>query len=245
MRIHRTGAPISLAAASALVLIAACSSDSTGPTPPPDVVQLSAAQVNSLDSSVTVAAINNPTNPDLRSLLDSTLDVLAAGVQAKTLDVSTDLTTLPLKFVGIHRAYTIPTGGSFSTWTVVGFDDPSHLTTLIDVGGFAQGGPTPPSSVSGAVAAGGSARFIQLADGGAVTEWFDTAGPLSFVSDSTTPGGPCPGFNPIPRVTCTTEIMHVQFDIQASGSSDGTQGTRHATLATTVDVPTMRLDYTP
>ena len=236
----------SLAALAALALLAACGSDSTGPTLPPDVVQLTAGQVTSLDSAVQVAVTANPNDPDLRTLLDSALDVLAAGVQARQIAVNTDLTTSPLKFVGIHRAYTIAGGGSFSTWTVIGFDVPSHVSTLIDLGGFAAGGATPPNSASGDIggAGVGNARFFQLGSQGALTDWIVSSGTESFVSDSTTTGGACPGFKPIAHVTCTSETMHVHFDVQAAGSTDGTAGARHASVTTDVDVPTMRLDYT-
>lgn len=236
-----------LAVGAAVTMLVACSADVTAPVTPPGVIQLTAAQVHSLDSSVNVAATNNPGNEDVRTLLDSALDVLAAGVQAKQIDVNTDVTAAPLTFVGIHRAYTNPSGGSFSTWTVVGFDDPAHLSTLIDLGGYAVGAATAPNSASGDIGGSGvgNARFFQLAPGGAVTDWIVSSGSESFVSDSITPGGPCPGFQPAANVTCTTETLHVHFDVQAAGSTDGAAGARHATAATDVDVPTMRLDYKP
>jgi len=228
----------------ALSLAAACGSDITGPTQQGDVVALSAAQVNSLDSAVTVAVNTNPGNSDMRTLLDSALTVLGAGVQARQIDINTDVTTAPLLFVGIHRTFTHASGGSFSTWTVVGFDDPSHVSTLMDLGGFAQAGSTPPNSVSGPIGGTvGNARFFQIAPGGATTNWIVSSGTESFVSDSVTVGGACPGFKPIANVTCTTETMHVHFDLHAAGSTDGNAGARHASALTDVDVPTMRLDY--
>lgn len=242
---HRSARSSRLTTIAALTLLAACASDVTGPTGPSGVVQLTAAQVNSLDSAVNVAADNNPGNEDVRTLADSALDVLAAGVQARRIDINTDVTTAPLMFVGIHRAYTIAGSVPFSTWTVVGFDDPSHVSTLIDLGGYAPGGSTPPNAASGAIGGSGvgNARFFHLASGGAVTDWIVSSGNESFVSDSITPGGPCPGFKPIAHVSCTTETMHVHFDVQAAGSTDGSQGARHASALTDVDVPTMRLNY--
>jgi hypothetical protein len=234
-----------LATFAVLASVAACGSDVTGPDGPSGVVQLTAAQVHSLDSAVNVAADNNPGNEDVRTLADSALDVLAAGVQAKQIAINTDVTTAPLMFVGIHRAFTVAGAGSFSTWTVVGFDNPAHVSTLIDLGGYAAGGATPPNSASGAIGGSGvgNARFFQLGSGGALTSWIVSSGNESFVSDSTTPGGACPGFKPIAHVTCTTETMHVHFDVQAAGSTGGGAGPRHASALTDVDVPTMRLDY--
>jgi len=235
-----------LVAITALASLAACGSDNTGPTLPSDVIQLTGGQVSALDSAVKVAVGSNPSNPDLKALLDSAIDALAAGVQAKRIDVNTDLTTAPLFFVGIHRAYSIAAGGSFSTWTVVAFDDPSHVSTMIDLGGFAPGGAAPPNSASGTIGGDGvgNARFFHLAPGGAVTYWIVSSGTESFVSDSTTRGGTCPGFKPIPHVTCTVETLHLHFDVTAAGSVDGATGARHATVVSGVEVPTMRLDYT-
>jgi hypothetical protein len=228
-----------------MALLAACGSDVTSPPTPPGVVQLTASQVSSLDSAVQVAADNNPENQELRALLDSAVDVLAAGVQARRVDVNTDLTTSALMFVGIHRAYTASGGSSSSTWTVVGFDEPAHLSTLIDLGGFAQSPTAPPNSASGSIGGDGvgNARFFRLAQGGTTTDWIVSSGTESFVADSTTPGDACPGFAPTPHVTCTTETLHVDFDLVAAGSTDGTEGARHASVATDVDIPTMRLDY--
>ena len=228
------------AACACMALLAACGSDVTSPVTPPGVVQLTASQVSSLDSAVQVAADNNPENQELRALLDSAVDV-----RARRVDVSTDLTTSPLMFVGIHRAYTMSGGSSSSTWTVVGFDEPAHLSTLIDLGGFAQSPTAPPNSASGPIGGDGvgNARFFRLAQGGATTDWIVSTGTESFVADSTTPGDACPGFAPTPHVTCTTETLHVHFDLVAAGSTDGTEGARHASVAADVDIPTMRLDY--
>lgn len=74
-----------------------------------------------------------------------------------------------------------------------------------------------------------------------LTAWIVDSGTERFVSDST-PGSACPGFTPIPNVTCTVETMHVRFDVSAAGGTNGA-GARHATVTTDVDVPTMRLNY--
>jgi hypothetical protein len=225
------------------LLAAACGHDSTSPSVPSDVVTLTSAQLHALDSAVQTGVTSNPGNTDLKILLDSAVEALTVGVQAKRLDVSTDLTSAPLFFVGIHRAYSIAGGTPFSTWTVLGFDDPSHVTTMIDVGGYAAGGAAPPNAASGPLAGGvGNARFFQLATGGATTEWFVNSGTASFTSDALTKGPACPGFTPTPHITCTIETLHVHFDASAASGSNGATA-RHATLATDVELPTMRLDY--
>jgi hypothetical protein len=235
------------ASVGALVAAAACGSDGTSPTDngnnnAPDNIQFTSAQVKSLDSTGQVMVAANPGNPDLKSLLDSTFTVFTAGIQAKRVDISTNLTTAPLYLVGIHRAISHATN-SFSTWTLVALDDPSHLGSLIEVSGFAQNSTsTPPVSVSGSIGTGFvNAMFLQVGNAGAVTQWHAGSGTVAFTSDA--PGAACPGFTPTPIVTCAMETMHVTFNVSATGGSGGA-GARQASVSTTVDVPTMRLTYT-
>jgi hypothetical protein len=224
---------------------AACSrSDSTGPETASDVLQLTPTQVGALDSTGQVITQANPGNSTLKALVDSTLLVLTAGVQAKRLGISTNLTTKPLYFVGVHRAVT-GVNGPFSTWTLVGIDDPTKLTSLVEVSGFAASATdAPPTSVSGTIGDGGgivNGMLLAVGTGGAVTEWRAATGTASFVSDP--PGAACPNFTPSANVTCTIETMHVHFTMNAPSGSDGA-GARQATVATDVDVPAMRLTYT-
>lgn len=230
----------------AVAALAACGGDSTSPVNTPDELLLTGDVLKSLDSSAHVVEQANPGNADLKSLVDSTLLTLSAGITAKRLDVSTDLTTVPLYFVGIHRAINESSGGAFSTWTLVGFDDPKHLTTLVEVSGFAEAGSGgAPSSVSGTIgdAAGiVNGRLFATANDGSVTEWIPTGGSASFLSDA--PAGACPGFTPTATITCGMETMHIHFSVQASNASGGA-GSRQASVTTDVPVPGMRLTYTP
>lgn len=228
------------------IVLAACSgTDNTGPSTTPDLLQLTAVQVAALDSSAQQIARANPGNADLKSLADSTLMVFTAGIQAKRVDIGTNLTTAPLYLVGIHRAVT-RTQGSFSTWTLVALDDPSRLANLIEVSGFAQSaGSSAPTSVSGTIGDGSgivNAMLLQVGAGGAVTQWRATTGTASFSSDAA--GAVCPGFTPTPLMTCALETMHVRFTASAPSGTGGA-GSRQATLTTDADVPTMRLTYTP
>jgi hypothetical protein len=224
------------------IAVAACGgSDSTGPGPVPETLQLSSAQVTSLDSSAQVILQANPGNSDLKSLVDSTLLVLTAGIQAKHIDVSTNLSTAPLYFVGIHRTVRRPFG-SYSTWTIVGFDDPSHLANLVEVSGFAQTTTADaPTSVNGTIGDGTgivNAMLLQVGAGGTVTQWRANSGNASFASDA--PGAACPGFTANATVTCSIETLHVHFTANAASGSGGA-GARQAAVTTDVDVPTMRL----
>ena len=227
------------------ILLAACSSsEPTQPVDTPDVLQLTTKHIGSLDSTGQVITQANPGNGTLKSLIDSTLLVLTAGVAAKRLDVTTNLTTKPLYFVGVHRA--VSRGNSaFSTWTLVGMDDPSKLTSIVEVSGFAQtANGTPPASVSGTIGDGTglvNGLLMAVGDGGSVTLWSANSGTVSF---SSTPSGTvCPNFPPSGNITCTLETMRVRFTMNAQGGSGGASA-RSASVATDVDVPTMRLTYT-
>jgi hypothetical protein len=174
--------------------------------------------------------------------VDSTLLVLTAGVEAKRLDVTTNLTTKPLYFVGVHRAVTRGTT-SFSTWTLVGMDDPSKLTSLVEASGFAQNNTAnPPTSVAGPIGNGNTnGLLLSVGDAGAVTEWRPDNGSVSF---SSTPGtSACPNFPATGNITCTLETMHVRFSMTAPNGTNGA-GARSAAIAAEVDVPAMRLTYT-
>jgi hypothetical protein len=223
-----------------LAFVAACSSsDPTNPGPAPDALTLTTKQIGALDSTGQAITQANPGNATLESLVDSTLLILTAGVEAKRLDVTTNLTTKPMYFVGVHRAVT-RTGSSFSTWTLVGMDDPGKLTSLIEVAGFAQSASaTAPTSVSGTIGDGTgivNGTLIAVGSAGAVTEWRASSGTVSF--SSTASSTACPNFPAAGNITCTLETMRVRFTMSA------TNGTaRSASVTTEVDVPAMRLAY--
>jgi hypothetical protein len=224
-------------------VLMACHDATTTPTISGDRITFTTEQVNSLDSTGSVIETANPTNGTLKSLVDSTLLVFTAGIEAQRLDITTNLTAAPLYFVGIHRVINQSASSSFSTWTLVGMDDPSHLVNLVEASGFAQaGGTTAPSSVSGTIGDGTglvNALFLQVAAGGSVTQWNASSGSVSFSSDA--PGAACPNFTPTAKVTCSLETMHVQFTANASNAS----GARQASIPTSVAVPAMRLTIIP
>ena len=221
------------------IVAVACGSDSTSPPASDDTLIFTAARLSSLDSTAQVIRQTNATDPTLKSLVDSTLLVFTAGVTAKRVDVTTNLTTAPLYFVGIHRAWTSATGSS-STFNITGMDDPMNLTSIIEVSGFAPStGSTAPSSVSGAIGGGGfvNAQLLRVAAGGVVTMHYAMTGTVSFSVDA--PGAACPGFTSTATVTCTLETMHVHFTVsEANGASSIA-----ASVPVDVDVPTMRLNY--
>ena len=234
--------------AATLALVGAACTDSTEPgsTVVPDAISLTASQLRSLDSTAQVIAAANPADADLRALADSTLTALSSGVQARRLPVTTNLTTAPLYFVGIHRVFD-RAGASSATWTLVGFDDPAHLTRLFEVGGFAQNGSaTAPSSVSGTIGVAGNIGngiMLQVGNGGTVTEWRANGGTASFASDAA--GAACPNFTNTARVTCTLETMHVSFNVTGATTAGTSGAPLTAALPATADVQAMRLTYAP
>ena len=236
-------AGLALACALSAVLFACSDEKPTDPDDSPEVLQLTAGHVGALDSTGQEITEANPGNGTLKSLVDSTLLVLTAGVEARRLDVTTNLTTKPLYFVGVHRAVSRGTS-AFSTWTLVGMDDPAKLTSLVEVGGFAQSSNgTPPASLSGTIGDGtGVVNGLLLAVGnnGSVTEWRASSGTVSFAS--TPSGTPCPNFPSSGTIACTLETMRVRFTMTSPGA--GGTGARSAAIATEVDVPAMRLTYT-
>ena len=234
----------SLAALATVIVAVGCSStpDPTHLPPTGDSFAMSSHQVSALDSTGAVVVTANPGDGTLKSLLDSTLQVFTAGVSAKRVDVSTDLTTVPLYFIGIHRVVE-HASGSFSTWTLVGMDDPEALVNLVEVSGFAATATAAaPSSVSGSIGTGAvNALFLKVANGGTVTQWSANSGTISFSSDASNIACPVP--HPAANITCSIETMHVHFNVTAAAGSGGAPG-RHAIVATDVDIPTMRLTYT-
>ena len=226
----------------AFLALAACGGpDTTQPTPAADNLQLTTAQVRALDSTGQVIVQTNPGNGTLKSLVDSTLMVLTVGVQAKRIDIATNLTTKLLYFVGIHRAVA-QFNGSFSTWTLVGMDDPAHLTSLVETSGFALSpSATVPSSVSGTIGDGSvNGLLLEVGAGGTVTEWRASSGTATFSSEA--PGVACPGFTPTPKIVCAIETMHVRLSVNAPSGTGGA-GARQASVTTDVTVPAMRLTY--
>lgn len=231
---------------SLLAAAVACGSDTTSSprSSTPSTLELTPAVLRSLDSAGQAIEQANPTDPNLKALVDSSLLALNAGLQAKRLDVSTDLTASPLFFVVIHRTF-VGSANAFSTWTLIGFDDPAHLTTLVEVSGFAPGSGSAPSSVSGTIGDGSgiaNSLLLRVGAGGSVTEWMANTGSASFVSDPA--GGACPGFAATSVVSCALETDHVHFTAHASNGSGGA-GSSQASVATDVEVPAMRLNFTP
>ena len=234
--------------ATALLAAIGCNEDKpTGPEGPTGAeITLSQAQVSALVARAEQLADANPTHPGLRSLVDSTLLALQAGVVMRRLDVQTDLTTAPLYFVGIHRVIQSPGGGSFSTWTLVGIEDPANFTNVVQVSGFAPSTTnTAPSSVSGTIGDGSgivNGQLLQVGAGNNLTTWNYSTGSASFSSDE--PSGPCPNGNPEQWTVCTIENMRVTFNFTATQSLTSSFA-RHASVSTEVSVPTIRLTYTP
>lgn len=231
---------------SAIICSIACSNDPASPTPTGEQFTLSQAQFDAMVGRGDAVADANPGNASLRSFVDSTLQALQAGVQMQHLDVSTNLTDQPLYFVGIHRVVNQSNGASFSTWTLIGFEDPANFKSVVQTSGFAQSSTgTAPASVSGTIGDGSgtvNGQLLIINADGSVGTFNYSSGSASFRSDA--PSGACPRTNPAPATVCTLETMHVTFTVSATQSATGSLE-RHASISTEVAVPAMRLTYTP
>lgn len=233
-----------IATALAVVASLSCSTEPTRPGPTGETLTLSQAQVDSIVNRGDAVADANPGQASLRSFVDSTLQALQAGVVMQRLDVATNLTENPLYFIGIHRIVNQSNGSSFSTWTLVGFEDPADFRSVVQTSGFAQApGNTAPTSVSGTIGQGYlNAQMLIVSPGGSVSTFNYSSGTVSFRSAA--PSGSCPKTNPAPATVCTLETMQVHFSVSATQSASGS-AERHASVTGEVAVPAMRLTYTP
>jgi hypothetical protein len=117
---------------------------------------------------------------------------------------------------------------------------------VIQVSGFAQSQTaTAPTTITGTIGDGSglvNALMIKVG-GGTPMLWHASSGSVTFISG--TAGGTCPGFiAPNADITCALETIKVQFSVNAPSGSGGA-GARSASVATQVDVPAIRLTYTP
>lgn len=232
-------------AALALLAAAACGgSDSTGPSNSSDTIILTSSVLHSLDSSAVIIKQSNPSDPTLQALVDSTLLTLTAGVQARRIAVTSSLTSAPLYFVAVHRVFTSGSG-AWQTWSLVGFDDPAHLTTLVEASGYAPTATPPASTMTGAIGDGtgiANGLMLRVATGGAVTQWTANSGSMTFHNG--TPGAACPGFTATPHVTCALETLQAGFALAAASGTGGAAG-QTTRVDVVQDVPGIRLTYTP
>jgi hypothetical protein len=224
----------------ALLSLCGCGDSGTQPPVSTDLLVLSAHQLSALDSTGQVIQESNPSNTTVRTLNDSVLTALAAGVALKHVDLVTDVTTAPLYFIGIHRVINHAGGGSSATWTVIGLDAPEDLTAMIEAGGYAEGGATAaPSTMSGQIGdTFVNARFWRVAAGGALTEWIGGPGSISFASSAAT--GNCPTASTVAHIVCETETMTVSMNVTGSSGTS----TRQASMSS-IQIPAIRLTYTP
>jgi hypothetical protein len=230
-----------------IALSVACSGDDT--TAPPagptgDAFTLSQSQVTAMTNRAETVEQSDPNNTSFKSFVDSTLLALQAGVTMKRLDVTTNLTTAPLYFIGIHRVVNQNNGGSFSTWTLIGFEDPAAFANVVEVSGFAQSSSsTAPTTVSGPIGTGIiNGQLLQVQPNNTVAVWNYSTGSASFASDA--PSGACPNGSPQPKLTCSIENMTVTFNVTAAQSASSNL-TRSASVPVSVTVPALRLTYTP
>jgi len=216
----------SLACVMTAALVAGCDS-MTGTSPLGPSIHLSASQAAVLVTRVAQIA---PVHPELSWLGDSVSLVLTSGAEADRIDIATDLASGPFYAVGLQRAISTPTN-SFSTFTLIAFDDPNNPTNFIIVDGYAPGtGLTPPTSVSGSFGTQTVSGHLFHVAGSTVSEWRAETGSASFSTGSS--GGACLAFHATTGVTCAGSALQGTFTITVARHDAGVQplDTRTATL---------------
>src|SRR4051812_129210 len=206
----------------AAVFVVACGDGSPTESPPVSGnITLSAAQLHSLDSSGTIIKQTFPQDPSVAAVVDSALRALSAGIVATRVTLTTNVQPAPQYLVGIHRVFRHGTTSS-STWTVIAMDDPSHLSSLVEAGGFAQSSSTTaPETVSGTIGSSGNignGLALELGASNAVRMWRFNSGTASFSSTPT--GTACPNFTATAVVSCTLETLRVSFAVTGTNGSD-------------------------
>ena len=211
-----------------------------------EVITLTQAQAATLVSRMTSFSSASGGDATLAALGDTARFVLTAGAEARQIEVTTDLGAGPYWAVSIHRTR-VGTGTSpmsWSTFNVIGFNEPNDPTRFIVLGGFNQvAGTTPPSSVSGSIGSTANSSLtahLFSVSGSQVSTWHASGGTSSLSATS----GPesCPGFTAT-GMTCVKSTMTVNFNITGTVAGNGTTGTRTMSTASAQTVPGIRLAF--
>src|SRR5438105_8706025 len=125
-------------------LTLACGSDSA--TGPESTITLSGDQATVLMNRIIEIA---PLHTEIAWLADSANLVLKSGAEADLVPLSTTIAAGPFYAVGLQRRVQI-SAGSFSTFDLIAFNDPSNPTDFVIVDGYNSATGLPPTSTSGA-----------------------------------------------------------------------------------------------
>ena len=190
----------------------ACGSDNS--TGPPNALTLSATQATVLTNKIGQIA---PINPEIGWLADSANLVLRSGAEVDLIPLSITTGAGPFYAVGLQRRVQL-TGGAFTTFDLIAFNDPSNPTDFLIVDGFNSGSSTPPTSVSGAFD-GPIHGYLFHLDGNTVSAWRAALGSGTLTSGA--PGSACAGFQSSAGVTCAQASLTSTFTITGAFQEAG------------------------
>ena len=203
-----------------------CGSDKA--TGPETRITLSAAQATILTNKITLIA---PLHSQIAWLADSANLVIKSGAEADLVPISTTIGAGPFYAVGLQRGVQ-GSAGSFSTFDLIAFNDPSNPTDFIVVDGYNSGSGAPPTSVSGPFD-GPAYGYLFHIEGSTVSSWAAALGTAAFTRGL--PGGACEGFQSSSGVTCALTSLTASFTIAGAFQDAGPQSSTvaQASLNTT------------
>ena len=189
-----------------------CGSDKS--TGPPSTLTLDATQASAVMNKIVQIA---PLHAEIAWLADSANLVLRSGAEADLIPLTITTGTGPFYAVGLQRRVQL-TGGSFSTFDLIAFNNPSSPTDFLIVDGYNFGSSTPPTSASGAFE-GPVNGYLFHVDGSTVSAW--RAGLGSGTLNGGALGTACTGFQGTADVTCAQATMSATFAITAAFQDAG------------------------
>lgn len=222
----------------AALLLTSCESDTTLSTPTGDLITLDAQQAAAIVGRIEQFSSTDPT---LGALADTIQFVVKAGAEVQRVEATTSFGVTSYWTVSLHRSRAAPSQ-SWSTFHVIGFNDPSNPTEFLILGGFAQVvGATPPTSLNGPIGATPNSsltgHFFSVV-GTQVGMWNASGGTVSMTATSS--GESCPSFN-APGMTCTKSSMATTFSITQTVTGGAPATGNRTGSASGATVPGVRL----
>jgi hypothetical protein len=220
------------------LLLSSCESDTTVPGPTGDLITLNAQQAALIAGRIVEFSSDDPT---LSALADTIQFVVKSGAEVQRIDVTTSFGVTSYWTVSLHRTHSGPSQ-SWSTFHVIGFDDPSDPTEFLILGGFSQvAGTTAPTSISGSIGSNASSsltgHFFGVI-GDQVGMWNASGGTVSMTATST--AGACPNFT-AQGMTCAKSSMATTFSITQTVTGGAPATGQRTGSASDATVPGVRL----
>ena len=232
-----------LACVLAATLLAGCTKDPSSPRPTPGTIELTGAQAATVTSRIELAVTSNA---DLAWLADSVQLVITSGATAKRIAVTTDFDVDEYFAVSLQRKRSAG-ANSFSTFHLIGFDDPTNPTHFVVISGYASDADaSPPLLASGTFDAPGTSvsvnGYLIGLENSMVRTWRATAGSASLATGGGSAGA-CVGFPATDGVTCAEGEIQVSFSITETHEENADFGEARTASLVSVAVPGIVLTF--